>query len=176
MKIAPPKRKVITIIEICVVVFIVLWYFRPYSFSDAMNGLNKENIVKCKAIYSNSYTENNTVKHERITISFDRESDDFNELYSLLDSATYRKKLVNIITGGSNPSGYSIKLNPHADIYFYTDNDFYEYCLFGNMIHAGEAGYNGKIYDYSPKGGNEFQKTVVSFVGNHGIITNKETH
>lgn len=147
-------------------VLLILFYARPRSFCDIMPDFEKTDIVRCEAVYFvTDFDENGNFVDNTRNVEFDVNSEEYKELLVLLKSARYRKHFTDFFVGG-NIGAYSISLNPHAQIYFYAENEMYEISLLGRWIVAGKR---GDTYDYSAYfKGKEFQQKIIEFVGEKG--------
>jgi hypothetical protein len=162
------KSKRETLEKIIVWTILVLGLIRflwPRSFHSILPGLDPSRVTRCEVDLFSSGTENGEAFSDIQKRSFAPDSQDYRELLELLSSTSYRWQFSNYFGGGS--SGYSVDLNPFAEISFYQGNQCYEYNLLGADVPAGPT---GDTDDYSPWGGREFQKRVVAYLGEHGQL------
>lgn len=165
------RRTKCNIFALVLLIVLALVYSVPHSFSHIMPGLDESSIVRCEAEYYAQETgENGKPRYITTYKEFDVNSEDYALLMEKLNSVSYRKKLAFALTGGKNHSGYSIDY-PYSIIIFYSDDQVYQYCLFGRSLAAGAA---GDKLDYTPQGGADFQETVTEFIRTHGTVVNED--
>ena len=150
---------------LALVLCLVIIYIFPRSFDRIMQ-FNGNKIIECEAYYDHTEVIDGEIERYYKYIEFDTGSEDYNELMELLRSVKYRRHLANFFTGG-NDGTYSITLEPYAIIFFSDGITRYEYRLYGKDLPAGRR---HDMFDYTPKGGLEFQRKVVEFIDTHGEI------
>jgi len=160
------KKYILNLVMWVIIVFAIAWYARPRPFDDIMLGFDSLQITGCEAIYHFSDIYEGKPKYHYQTRFFELNSDDYKELLELLKSTTYRRQFANLVNNGTS-QGYSVTLNPYASIYFYQGDERYEFSMFGQDVSAGSV---QDRYDYTPRGGKDFQRKVVEFISKHGIL------
>ena len=163
-------RNILDTAIVFLLIAIFAWHFvLAHPLEDVMPELKSDEIVKCEIWYHERETiPPLTVIHTEYAFEFDTQSEEFREFIELLNSKNYRKQLGNLI----NTHSRSIKLNPYAQIYL-TDKSglTYEIGLYGQDVVVGTS---RNTTDYSPRGGTDFQQSVVDFIFENGSLVNKE--
>jgi len=142
----------------------------PRSLEDIAPEFDPEDVISCEVFSSEHETiPPLTVNRTYYTFSFDPDSEEYDEFIELLNSTRYRKKFSNLF----NDHTHKITLNPDANIYFKSPMSHFEIRMYGPEITIGSA---LSRTEFVPRGGEEFQKSVVDFIFENATLVKKETN